>query len=215
MDSMDWCSMFLIGQKQWQSENRPKILQWWWSVIQSRLESEVWHHRCSKHFICLSWFMQISHFQSFQTSRKISDDAQKNASCTQTYSRVKLIAVCIYPWMAKRKQDTSCPVWAQPGNISVNGPSVADFKIYVHVLWLRAINHAFRWRLVGGSIKLDWPLLAGISMVLHKPWAGPRCWQVHCWCSAGGWASRRILGRCTACFSWAWYRYFFFVELNA
>ena len=57
------------------------------SAAWTRFASEAWSHHRSRCVICLSLVLQISRFQGSQTSRMMSDDAHKNASCAYPYFR--------------------------------------------------------------------------------------------------------------------------------
>ena len=57
------------------------------SAAWTRFASEAWSHHRSGCVICLSLVLQISRFQGSQTSRMMSDDAHKNASCAYPYFR--------------------------------------------------------------------------------------------------------------------------------
>ena len=57
------------------------------SASWTRFATEAWSRHHSGCVICLSLVLQISRFQGSQTSRMMSDDAQRNASCAYPYFR--------------------------------------------------------------------------------------------------------------------------------
>lgn len=93
------------------------------TLLHLQLQSEVGRHHCSKCVICLPWFLQILHLQSFfsclkklKTSGMTSDCAQWNVNHAQPCCGAEQSMACMRSRVAKCKHSVSCPAPTQLGN---------------------------------------------------------------------------------------------------